>query len=66
MKLVIQKETGLGETCVVEVEGMSQATAHDVAYGFEVLDGRLQRHNAKVVEARQFVQGIKDPNYRYL
>ena len=61
MKYVIQKETGLGETSVVELESFNE-----VEKAYEELDKRLWATNAKIVEVREFVSQIKDPNYRYL
>ena len=60
-KYVIQKETGLGETTVVELDSLKEAPA-----AYAALDARLWQTNAKIVEAREFIQTIKDPNYRYL
>lgn len=61
MKISVQRETGLGEVTVIETDTLS-----DLPETYKRLDDRLQQHNAKVVEARQFVQQVKDPNYRYL
>ena len=61
MKYVIQKETGLGETSVVELDSFD-----GVEKAYEELDKRLWATNAKIVEVREFVSQIKDPNYRYL
>lgn len=61
MKLVIQKETGLGETCVFEGDKIEDFWAAHQAF-----DKRLWATNAKIVEVREWVQQIKDPNYRYL
>ena len=63
MKYVIQKETGLGETTVVELDTIDQET---VAEAYKRLDERLWQTNAKIIEIRGFVDQIKDPNYRYL
>ena len=63
MKFIIQKETGLGETCVVELDHFDQVEI-DAAYAS--LDKRLWATNQKIVEVREFVSQIKDPNYRYL
>ena len=61
MKFVIQKGTGLDETTVVELDDMSNV---DAAY--KALDKRLGQTNQKIIEVREFIQEIKDPNYRYL
>ena len=61
MKYVIQKETGLGETTVVELDSFEGVRA-----AYANLDERLWATNAKIVEVREFVDQIKDPNYRYL
>ena len=61
MKYMIQKETGLGETSVVELDSFD-----GVEKAYEELDKRLWATNAKIVEVREFVSQIKDPNYRYL
>ena len=61
MKLVIQKETGLGETCVAELDNLTDYWAAHKAF-----DERLWATNQKIVEVRDFVSQIKDPNYRYL
>ena len=61
MKYVIQKETGLGETSVVELDSFD-----GVEKAYEELDKRLWATNQKIVEVREFVSQIKDPNYRYL
>ena len=61
MKYVIQKETGLGETSVIELDTLSEAPA-----AYKALDERLWQTNAKIVEVREFIQQVKDPNYRYL
>ena len=63
MKYVIQKETGLGETSVVELDSL---TREDIVTAYKLLDERLWQTNAKIVEAREFIQTIKDPNYKYL
>ena len=60
-KYVIQKETGLGETSVFEGE-----SATECAKAYETFDKRLWQTNGKIVEVREFVDQIKDPNYRYL
>ncbi len=62
-KYVIQKETGLAETCVVELENPTSQGVHDA---YRYLDERLWATNAKIVEVRDFISQIKDPNYRYL
>ena len=64
MKFVIQKETGLGETTVVELEGATAIADAPAAY--KALDARLWDTNAKIADVRDFVNQIKDPNYRYL
>ena len=61
MKFVIQKETGLGETTVIELVDLGHASA-----AYEALDKRLWETNKKIVEVREFINDIKDPNYRYL
>ena len=63
MKYVIQKETGLGETSVVELD---EIVPDEIALAYAELDKRLWATNAKIVEVREFVSQIKDPNYRYL
>ena len=62
MKFVIQKETGLGETTVVELDDLSLS---DIQQAYQRLDDRLWQTNAKILEVRGFVDQIKDPNYRY-
>ena len=61
MKYVIQKETGLGETTVVELDDFDAIPA-----AYKHLDDRLWATNSKIVEVRDFIAQIKDPNYRYL
>ena len=63
MKFVVQKETGLGETTVVELDTVDQETVQEA---YKRLDERLWATNAKIIEIRNFVDQIKDPNYRYL
>ena len=63
MKYVIQKETGLGETTVVELDTVDKETVHAA---YQRLDERLWQTNAKIADVRDFVNQIKDPNYRYL
>ena len=63
MKFVIQKETGLGETSVVELDSMDVGLIREA---YKALDERLWATNAKIIEAREFINTIKDPNYRYL
>ena len=63
MKYVIQKETGLGETTVVELDTTDAESVHAA---YLRLDERLWQTNAKIVEVRDFIAQIKDPNYRYL
>ena len=63
MKYVIQKETGLGETSVVELESLEPGTIREA---YKALDDRLWQTNSKIVEVRDFIAQIKDPNYRYL
>jgi len=58
---MIQKATGLDEQFVVETE-----TWADLAKAFEVADARLATTNNRIVEARGFIQGVKDPHYRYM
>lgn len=60
-KYVIQKETGLGETSVFEGES---AEAYEAAQ--KAFDARLAYTNQRIVEVREFMQQIKDQNYRYL
>lgn len=60
-KYVIQKETGLGETSVFEGE-----TVKEYQEAHEAFDARLAYTNQRIVEVREFMQQIKDPNYRYL
>lgn len=70
MKYVIQKETGLGETSVVEIESLRDDKAEwvetAVRAAYRLLDERLWQTNGKIVEVRDFINQIKDPNYRYL
>ena len=69
MKYVIQKETGLGETSVVELDVnlITDPTAEmAIRKAYKALDERLWQTNEKIVEVREFVSQIKDPNYRYL
>ena len=68
MKLVIQKETGIGETCVVEIDGKSADfdLETQAQQAFQVLDARIAATNQKIVEVRDFMAQIKDANYRYL
>lgn len=61
MKLVIQKETGLGETCVFEGDKLE-----DFWEAHKAFDERLWATNQKIVEVREFIGQIKDPNYRFL
>ena len=63
MKYVIQKETGLGETTVVELDTIDSESVHTA---YLRLDERLWQTNSKIVEVRDFIAQIKDPNYRYL
>ena len=63
MKYLIQKETGLGETTVVELDTIRKEEVHEA---YHRLDERLWQTNAKIIEIRNFVDQIKDPNYRYL
>ena len=60
-KYVIQKETGLGETSVFEGDNVK-----DYLEALDAFDGRLAQTNQKIVEVREFMAQIKDPNYRYL
>ena len=68
MKFVIQKETGIGETCVVEID--SNRADFDLQKetdnAFQVVDARIAATNQKIVEVRDFMAQIKDANYRYL
>ena len=61
MKIVVQKMTGLEETIVAELDQLS-----DLVPALEAMDKRLAKTNAKIVEVREFMSQIKDPNYRYL
>ena len=63
MKYVIQKETGLGESTLVELDTLEKNVVEEA---YQRLDARLWQTNAKIVEAREFIQTIKDPNYKYL
>ena len=63
MKFVIQKETGLGETSVVELDRLDGA---EIKAAYKHLDERLWATNAKIIEAREFISQVKDPNYKYL
>ena len=63
MKFVIQKETGLGETSVVELDTLDVDVIHSA---YKALDERLWQTNAKIADVREFMSQIKDPNYRYL
>ena len=65
MKYVIQKETGLAETTVVELEGDMEIIKQARA-AYATIDERLWETNRKIVEVREFISQIKDPNYRYL
>ena len=65
MKYVIQKETGLAETTVVELEGGLEVLKEAQA-AYKTIDDRLWQTNRKIVEVREFIAQIKDPNYRYL
>lgn len=60
-KYVIQRETGLGETSVFEGDNLEDYKVAQAAF-----DKRLWDTNAKIVEVREFMAQIKDPNYRYL
>lgn len=61
MKLMIQKATGLDEQSIVEVE-----TFADWARAYEAMDQRLKVTNDRIVAAREFVEAVKDPHYRYM
>ena len=63
MKFVIQKETGLGETSVVELDRLD---SEEIKAAYKHLDERLWATNAKIIEAREFISQVKDPNYKYL
>ena len=60
---MFQKETGLGETSVVELDILDVGLIREA---YKALDERLWQTNAKIVEVREFIAQIKDPNYRYL
>jgi hypothetical protein len=64
MKFIIQKATGLDETAVIELDNLEDTTT--IAKAFSILDARLAQTNQKIVEVREFIQQVKDPNYRYL
>ncbi len=66
-KIVVQKMTGLEETCVVEIDvsDVNQAVSQ-LPIALKALDARLAQTNAKIVEVREFMAQVKDPNYRYL
>ena len=61
MKLMIQKATGLDEQSIVETEQWD-----DWLKAYELLDARLATTNNKIVAAREFVEAVKDPHYRYM
>mgnify|MGYP001582717148 FL=1 len=64
MKFIVQKETGLGETTVFEAAG--PLGAEDIARAYQMIDERLMSTNRKIVEAREFIQQVHDPHYRYM
>ena len=61
MKLMIQKATGLDEQSICEVE-----TFLDWQHAYEAMDARLKVTNDRIVAAREFVEAVKDPHYRYM
>ena len=61
MKVVIRKQTGLDEEMLFELEQLS-----DIPSALIHADKRLAQTNQKVVEVREFISQVKDPNYRYL
>ena len=63
MKFVIQKGTGLDETSVIELDELTPTV---VQQAYKLLDARIAQTNQKIIEVREFIQEIKDPNYRYL
>ncbi|MGH7274521.1 MAG: hypothetical protein ACREIQ_08710 [Nitrospiria bacterium] len=63
MKFVVQKQTGLEETTVVELDSLDVGVIQQT---YTALDKRLAQTNQKIVEVREFINEIKDPNYRYL
>src|SRR5437870_13856891 len=52
--------TGIEEQTLVECSTTDEAEA-----AYEVVDKRLMATNRKIVEAREFIEQVKDPNYRY-
>lgn len=68
MKLMIQKTTGMDETSVIEFEGANPLAIkpEEVVAAYEMLDARLRVTNDRIARVRNFVNDIKDPNYRYL
>ena len=67
MKFVIQKGTGLDETTVVEMDlADPRADSPKIEAAYAAIDRRLAQTNQKIIEVREFIQEIKDPNYRYL
>lgn len=69
-KFVIQKETGLGETSVFEIDSLrddkSEWVEGAIRSAYKLLDERLWQTNQKIVEVREFMAQIEDLNYRYL
>ena len=61
MKLMIQKATGLDEQSIVETEEWG-----DWLRAYVLLDERLAATNNRIVAAREFVEAVKDPHYRYM
>mgnify|MGYP001573202150 FL=1 len=63
MKITIQKTTGIDEVVVVEI---TQADPRrDFQDAIDLIDERLMQTNQKIVEAREFIQQVKDPWYKY-
>lgn len=60
-KYVLQYTTGLNETSVFEGD-----SAEDYREAIKEFDRRSAETNQKIVEVREFMANIKDPNYRYL
>ena len=63
MKFVIQKSTGLDEQVLIELDDLNEGR---IASAFKACDERLAQTNRKIVEVREFINQIKDPNYRYM
>jgi hypothetical protein len=60
VKITIQKMTGMEEQTLVEC-----GTRDEAELAYEIVDKRLWATNRKIVEAREFIDQVKDPNYRY-